>query len=76
LGYYNTQKQGMSLDNAEIDLETLLVMNGYVAFLEQNLEGISLVGYSEESLQVDPVVLNLDQDLQNQSYQNDFCLKN
>lgn len=71
------KSQGMSLDNAEIDLRnTFSYGMGYVALSRaRTLEGISLVGYSEESLQVDPVVLNLDQDLQNQSYQNELLFK-
>ena len=71
------KSQGMSLDNAEIDLRSAFGYGmGYVALSRvRSLEGISLVGYSTESLQVNPTVLSLDENLQNQSYQNELLFK-
>jgi len=71
------KSQGMSLDNALIDLNrTFSYGMGYVALSRvRTLEGISLVGFSPESLKVDPIVLELDQDLKNQSFQNELLFK-
>jgi len=71
------KSQGMSLDNAEIDLtRTFAYGMGYVALSRvRTLAGISLVGFSPESLRVDPKVLEFDQDLKNQSAQNELLFK-
>ncbi len=71
------KSQGMSLDNAEIDLTRSFSYGmGYVALSRvRTLEGISLVGFNNESLQVDPKVLEFDQDLKNQSFQNELLFK-
>lgn len=68
------KSQGMSLDNAEIDLtRTFAYGMGYVALSRvRTLAGISLVGFSPEALRVDPKVLEFDQDLKNQSTQNEL----
>ncbi len=71
------KSQGMSLDNALIDLSrTFSYGMGYVALSRvRTLEGISLVGFNMDSLKVDPVVLEFDQDLKNQSFQNELLFK-
>jgi len=71
------KSQGMSLDNAEIDLtRTFAYGMGYVALSRvRTLEGISLVGLNPEALRVDPLVLEFDQELRNQSTQNEFLFK-
>lgn len=68
------KSQGMSLDNAEIDLrKTFTYGMGYVALSRvRTLSGISLIGFNKESLMVDPKVLELDRELQNESYQNEI----
>ncbi|NVN97659.1 helix-turn-helix domain-containing protein [Candidatus Nomurabacteria bacterium] len=64
----------MSLDNAEIDLRSTFTYGmGYVALSRvRTLSGIRLIGFTKESLLVDPRVLEHDQDLQNESYQNEL----
>lgn len=71
------KSQGMSLDNAEIDLgSTFAYGMGYVALSRvRTLEGISLVAFNNQSLQVDPKVLDFDQDLKNQSFSNELLFK-
>lgn len=71
------KSQGMSLDNAEIDLsKTFAYGMGYVALSRvRTLEGISLVGFNNNALQVDPKVLIFDQDLKNQSFHNELLFK-
>ncbi len=71
------KSQGMSLDNAEIDLtKSFSYGMGYVALSRvRTLEGISLVGFNAEALRVDPKVLEFDQDLKNQSFQNELLFK-
>ena len=71
------KSQGMSLDNAEIDLTRSFSYGmGYVALSRvRTLNGISLVGFNRESLMVDPMVLEFDQDLRNQSTQNELLFK-
>ena len=71
------KSQGMSLDNAEIDLRSTFTYGmGYVALSRvRTLEGISLVGFNAESLRVDPNVLEFDQDLRNQSFQNELLFR-
>lgn len=56
------KSQGMSLDLTEIDLsKTFEYGMGYVALSRvRSLEGLSLIGYNEKSLQVDPQVTELD----------------
>ena len=71
------KSQGMSLDNAEIDLRSTFTYGmGYVALSRvRKLSGISLVGFSKESLLVDPRILELDLDLKNESFQNELMFK-
>jgi len=71
------KSQGMSLDNAEIDLSrTFSYGMGYVALSRvRTLEGISLVGFNGDSLRVDPIVFEFDQDLKNQSFSNELLFK-
>jgi uncharacterized protein YpbB len=71
------KSQGMSLDCAEIDLTRSFSYGmGYVALSRvRTLSGISLVGFNRESLMVDPRVLDFDQDLKNQSFQNELLFK-
>jgi len=71
------KSQGMSLDNAEIDLgSTFAYGMGYVALSRvRTLEGISLVSFNSEALRVDPKVLEFDQDLKNQSFHNELLFK-
>jgi ATP-dependent exoDNAse (exonuclease V) alpha subunit len=66
------KSQGMSLDNAEIDLRrTFTYGMGYVALSRvRTLEGIVLAGLNKQALLVDPRVLSLDQELKDQSAQN------
>ncbi len=67
------KSQGMSLDSAEIDLsKTFTYGMGYVALSRvRTLNGIRLVGLSENSLNVDPNVLELDEKLQIESEENE-----
>jgi ATP-dependent exoDNAse (exonuclease V) alpha subunit len=71
------KSQGMSLDNAEIDLRSTFTYGmGYVALSRvRTLKGISLVGFNHNSLLVDPKILEFDQDLKNQSFQNELMFK-
>lgn len=71
------KSQGMSLDNAEIDLSrTFAYGMGYVALSRvRTLEGISLVGFNANALRVDPKVLEQDLDLKNQSFHNELLFK-
>lgn len=71
------KSQGMSLDNAEIDLRnTFSYGMGYVALSRvRTLEGISLVGFNRDSLRVDPKVLEFDQELRNLSFSNELLFK-
>lgn len=71
------KSQGMSLDNALMDLgSTFSYGMGYVALSRvRTLEGISLVGFNSEALRVDPKVLEFDQDLKNQSSHNELLFK-
>jgi GTPase SAR1 family protein len=68
------KSQGMSLDNAEIDLSrTFSYGMGYVALSRvRKLSGIRLIGFNREALSVDPKVLEFDQDLRNESTQNEL----
>ena len=68
------KSQGMSLDNAEIDLSRAFAYGmGYVALSRvRTLAGIRLLGFSPDALRVDPKVLEFDQDLRNQSTQNEL----
>jgi uncharacterized protein YpbB len=67
----------MSLDNALIDLRSTFTYGmGYVALSRvRTLAGICLIGFTKESLLVDPKVLEHDEDLQNESYQNELMFK-
>jgi len=71
------KSQGMSLDNAEIDLRNAFAYGmGYVALSRvRKLSGIRLIGFNKESLLVNPKILELDQDLKNESYQNELLFK-
>lgn len=71
------KSQGMSLDNAEIDLRNTFAYGmGYVALSRvRTLEGIRLVGFNADSLRVDPKILEFDQDLKNQSFSNELLFK-
>jgi len=71
------KSQGMSLDNAEIDLSrTFSYGMGYVALSRvRTLEGISLVGLNAEALKIDPKVFEFDQELKNHSFQNELLFK-
>jgi len=71
------KSQGMSLDNAEIDLSRSFSYGmGYVALSRvRTLEGISLVGLNNDALRVDPEILEFDQELKNQSFQNELLFK-
>ncbi|MDD3662498.1 MAG: AAA family ATPase [Candidatus Pacebacteria bacterium] len=71
------KSQGMSLDNAEIDLSrTFSYGMGYVALSRvRTLSGIRLVGFKRESLIVNPEVLSFDQELKNESFQNELLFK-
>jgi len=66
------KSQGMSLDNAEIDLgKTFTYGMGYVALSRvRTLEGIILKSLDKKALLVDPRVLEVDRELKNQSAQN------
>ena len=71
------KSQGMSLDNALIDLtKSFSYGMGYVALSRvRTLAGISLVGFNTDSLRVDPEILEFDQELKNQSFQNELLFK-
>ncbi len=71
------KSQGMSLDNALIDLSrTFSYGMGYVALSRvRTLDGISLVGFNVDSLKVDPQVLEQDQELKNESFHNELMFK-
>ncbi len=71
------KSQGMSLDNAEIDLRSTFAYGmGYVALSRvRTLAGIRLIGFNPEALRVDPKVLEFDQDLKNESTQNELMWK-
>ena len=71
------KSQGMSLDNAEIDLRSTFAYGmGYVALSRvRTLEGISLVGFNMDAIRVDPKVLDFDQELKNQSFSNELLFK-
>jgi hypothetical protein len=71
------KSQGMSLDNAEIDLRSTFAYGmGYVALSRvRTLEGISLVGFNADSLKVDPKIFEFDQELKNHSFQNELLFK-
>ncbi|MES2930217.1 MAG: AAA family ATPase [Patescibacteria group bacterium] len=68
------KSQGMSLDNAEIDLRHSFAYGmGYVALSRvRTLSGIRLIGFSPDALRVDPKVLEFDQELRNESTQNEL----
>lgn len=71
------KSQGMSLDNAQIDLSRSFSYGmGYVALSRvRTLEGISLVGFNAEALRVDPNILEFDQELKNSSFSNELLFK-
>lgn len=63
------KSQGMTLDNAEIDLsKTFEVGQGYVALSRlKNIEGLRLMGINEMALRVDPLILHIDDRIKNAS---------
>ena len=67
------KSQGMSLDNAEIDLsKTFSYGMGYVALSRvRTLAGVSLIGLHEDALKIDPDVSKFDEFLQKQSEENE-----
>jgi hypothetical protein len=71
------KSQGMSLDNALIDLRNTFTYGmGYVALSRvRTLSGICLIGFTKESLLVNPKILELDQELKNESFQNELMFK-
>lgn len=68
------KSQGMSLDNAEIDLShTFAYGMGYVALSRvRTLTGIRLIGFNPNALRVDPKVIKFDQELQKESAKNEI----
>lgn len=66
------KSQGMSLDSAEIDLsKTFTYGMGYVALSRvRTLDGIRLVGFAENALDVDPLALKIDTELRTESEEN------
>ena len=67
------KSQGMSLDSAEIDLsKTFAYGMGYVALSRvRTLAGVRLVGFDKKALDVDPLALDIDKKLQEESTKND-----
>lgn len=67
------KSQGMSLDSAEIDLsKTFAFGMGYVALSRvRTLAGIRLVGFHENSLKINPRILEIDENLKEESYNNE-----
>lgn len=65
-GFVMSNCQGMSLDEAEIDLsKTFEVGQGYVAISRlKTLSGLRLIGMNEKVFQLDPLVIKVDQRLQ------------
>jgi hypothetical protein len=63
------KSQGMSLDSAEIDLARSFEYGmGYVALSRvRSLEGLSLSGFNDRALEVNPEVLEFDQTLKERS---------
>ena len=56
------KSQGMTLDAAQIDLsKTFEVGQGYVALSRiKNIEGLKLMGFNDNALCVDPLILSID----------------
>jgi hypothetical protein len=71
------KSQGMSLDEAVIDLSKAFTYGmGYVALSRvRSLDGLHLVGFTPESLQLDPRILAIDAQLQQRSDQAVLRLK-
>ncbi|MEI6316652.1 MAG: AAA family ATPase [bacterium] len=67
------KSQGMSLDSAEIDLsKTFAYGMGYVALSRvRTLSGVRLVGFDKKALEVDPLALDVDKKLQDESNANE-----
>ena len=67
------KSQGMSLDSAEIDLsKTFAYGMGYVALSRvRTLAGVRLVGFNTKALEVDPLALQIDKKLQEESKDNE-----
>jgi len=67
------KSQGMSLDNAEIDLSNTFAYGmGYVALSRvRKLSGVRLIGFNPQALRVDPEVLKFDQGLRAESKENE-----
>ncbi len=68
------KSQGMSLDNAEINLEKTFAHGmGYVALSRvRTLSGIVLTGLNKRALNIDPRILSIDQELKKESEQNNI----
>ena len=68
------KSQGMSLDNAEIDLSNTFGFGmGYVALSRvRTLSGIRLIGFKKDALRVDGEVLKFDINLRKESEQNEI----
>ncbi len=66
------KSQGLSLDYAEIDLsKTFSYGMGYVALSRlRTLAGLRLVGFDQRALEMDPRILELDNELQSESEEN------
>jgi ATP-dependent exoDNAse (exonuclease V) alpha subunit len=56
------KSQGMTIDNAEIDLSRAFMPGqGYVALSRlTSIDGLSLIGYNDLALKVDPLILHID----------------
>jgi len=68
------KSQGMSLDNAEIDLRNTFTYGmGYVALSRvKNISGIKLLGLNKDALLVNPKILRFDQILKDESIENEI----
>lgn len=68
------KSQGMSLDSAEIDLsKTFAFGMGYVALSRvRTLSGIRLVGFHPDSLKINPRILEIDENLKEESFNNEL----
>lgn len=71
------KSQGMSLDAAVVDLSKSFAYGmGYVALSRlRTLKGLHLVGFQESALSVDPRILSIDKQLQQNSDRADVRLK-
>lgn len=67
------KSQGMTLDQAEIDLSKAFeVGQGYVALSRlKSIKGLRLLGLNEKALQVDPLILKIDPHIQQASIKSE-----